>query len=130
LDDTALRSLCEYLSSTLTLQHLDIDVAIREPDLPFLASGTRGFESFRALQTLNVSKSFEISLCIICPDKDFGDDEYEAEVAEQEHCDKLEKRYMPALRDLMMPHTLRPAEPKTDEERYLHSRATNLSETA
>jgi hypothetical protein len=129
LNDTALKSLCEYLSSTLTLQHLGIDIAIDEPDLPFLASGTGGFESLRALQILNVSRSFEIRLCIMCPDRDFGDDIYEAEDAEIEYCSKLEEMHMPALRDLMMPYTLRPAEPKTDKEKYLLFRPIKFAES-
>jgi hypothetical protein len=124
-DGTALQSLCNYLSSILNLQHLDIDITVYDTDLPRLASGKGRYKALNALRTLKVSKSFEIELCIMC-NESFGDDED----ARYEHTSKLEDKHMPALRDLMMPDTLRPAPPKTEKEIYLHSRPTSLFKTA
>jgi hypothetical protein len=122
---TALQSLCDYPSSILNLQHLDIDITVYDIDLPNLASGRGRYKDLKALRALKVSKSFEIELCIMCV-QSFGDDED----ARYEHTSKLEDKHMPALRDLIMPDTLRPAPPKTEKEIYLHSRPTSLSKTA
>jgi hypothetical protein len=124
-DGAALKALCDYLSSILNLQHLDIDITVYDTDLPRLASGKGRYEDLKALRTLKVSKSFEIELRILC-DKPFGDDED----ARNEHTSELEEKHMPALRDLIMPDTLRQVPSKTEEEKYLRSRPTSLSKTS
>jgi hypothetical protein len=104
----------EYISITLKLEKLAFFIIVDKENAKDLSLGQGMFACLVSSRKLHVTRSFQVSVCIL------GDSGSDSEDAESKERYKLEKKCQLQVQELMMPDTLRgsPAE----MELYLQSR--------
>jgi hypothetical protein len=106
-----------YLATVLELDHLHLNVALDNRDIEDFARGVSYFPLFgEGLRKLKVSKSFTINFAVCTSVYTYDN---EATKAEEE---ESWTRHFPAIRELLMPDTLRPKPAETGIDKYLVSR--------